>query len=126
VQEDAYELTKKFLVIKNPPSADFTLATTVEIDPVNNTSLDGLYKSSGNFCTQCEAEGFRNITYYPDRPDVMTTFTTRITGDKVTMRRHSRAHPQLHPHPHTHTHPHTDPLYAPFSQQTSVQDKVYC
>jgi len=81
--EDAYELSKKFLVIKNPPSADFTLATTVEIDPVNNTSLDGLYKSSGNFCTQCEAEGFRNITYYPDRPDVMTTFTTRITGDKA-------------------------------------------
>mgnify|MGYP003951149611 CR=1 FL=1 len=43
----------------------------------------GLYKSSGNFCTQCEAEGFRMITYYPDRPDVMSVFTTKITASKA-------------------------------------------
>ena len=78
-----YVLTKKHLTIKNAPSTPFTLTIEVEIDPANNTSLDGLYKSSGNFCTQCEAEGFRNITFYPDRPDVMTKFTTKIIGDKV-------------------------------------------
>ena len=46
-----------------------------------NTSLEGLYKSGGNFCTQCEAEGFRGITYFPDRPDVMAKYTTRIEAD---------------------------------------------
>jgi len=78
-----YQLTKKHLIIKNAPSTPFKLAIEVDIDPANNTSLDGLYKSSGNFCTQCEAEGFRNITFYPDRPDVMTKFTTKIIGDKA-------------------------------------------
>ena len=46
-----------------------------------NTSLEGLYKSGGNFCTQCEAEGFRGITYFLDRPDVMSKYTTRIEAD---------------------------------------------
>ena len=46
-----------------------------------NTSLEGLYKSGGNFCTQCEAEGFRGITYFLDRPDVMAKYTTRIEAD---------------------------------------------
>ncbi len=59
----------------------FTLETVVEIDPANNTALEGLYRSSGNFCTQCEAQGFRRITYYPDRPDVMAVFTTTIVAD---------------------------------------------
>ena len=54
----------------------------VEIDPEANTSLDGLYMSNGMYCTQCEAEGFRRITYYPDRPDVMTTYTVRIHSDQ--------------------------------------------
>ena len=48
--------------------------TTVEIVPEDNTQLSGLYKSGDMYCTQCEAEGFRRITYYPDRPDVMATF----------------------------------------------------
>ncbi len=46
-----------------------------------NTSLEGLYKSGGNFCTQCEAEGFRGISYFLDRPDVMAKYTTRIEAD---------------------------------------------
>jgi len=59
----------------------FVLKSTVRIDPKNNTSLEGLYLSSGNFCTQCEAEGFRKITFYLDRPDVLSRFTTTIHAD---------------------------------------------
>src|SRR5690606_6300021 len=51
------------------------------IDPAANTALEGLYRSGGMYCTQCEAEGFRRITYYPDRPDVMSVFTTHINAD---------------------------------------------
>jgi len=65
----------------NVPSKTFTWEAEVEIDPANNTALEGLYMSNGMYCTQCEAEGFRKITYYPDRPDVMSTFTVRIEGD---------------------------------------------
>ncbi len=60
----------------------FTWECEVEINPEANTSLDGLYMSNGMYCTQCEAEGFRRITYYLDRPDVMTTFTVRIHGNQ--------------------------------------------
>ncbi|WP_170340330.1 aminopeptidase N [Ruegeria arenilitoris] len=63
------------------PDAPFVWEAEVEIDPGNNTALEGLYMSNGMYCTQCEAEGFRKITFYPDRPDVMTTFTVRINGD---------------------------------------------
>jgi len=63
----------------------FTFEAEVEIDPASNTSLNGLYMSRGMYCTQCEAEGFRKITYYPDRPDVMATFTVRIMGDAPVM-----------------------------------------
>ena len=56
----------------------FTLEIKTQIDPLNNTALEGLYLTSGNFCTQCEAEGFRRITYYLDRPDVLTRFKVRI------------------------------------------------
>lgn len=55
----------------------------VEITPETNTRLEGLYMSGGNYCTQCEAEGFRTITYFPDRPDVLTIFTTRIEADRT-------------------------------------------
>ena len=65
------------LLVQEVPQA-FTLEITTRINPEANTALSGLYLSSGNFCTQCEAEGFRRITYYPDRPDVLTRFTTRI------------------------------------------------
>ncbi|MCA1335288.1 aminopeptidase N [Pseudooceanicola marinus] len=64
------------------PDAPFTWEAEVEIAPAQNFALEGLYMSNGMYCTQCEAEGFRKITYYPDRPDVMSTFTVRIEGDE--------------------------------------------
>ncbi|MET4102455.1 aminopeptidase N [Roseovarius sp. MBR-78] len=67
------------------PDAPFLFEAEVEIDPAANTALEGLYLSNGMFCTQCEAEGFRKITYYPDRPDVMAVFTVRIEGDQPVM-----------------------------------------
>lgn len=63
------------------PEGPFTWEAEVEISPETNTALEGLYMSGGMYCTQCEAEGFRKITYYPDRPDVMAVFTVRIEGD---------------------------------------------
>ena len=63
------------------PDAPFTLETVVQINPQANTVLEGLYMSRGMYCTQCEAQGFRKITYYPDRPDVMARFFVRINGD---------------------------------------------
>ncbi|MFV1440477.1 MULTISPECIES: aminopeptidase N [unclassified Phaeobacter] len=67
------------------PDTPFVWEAEVEIDPAANTALEGLYMSSGMYCTQCEAEGFRKITYYPDRPDVMSTFSVRIEGDAPVM-----------------------------------------
>lgn len=63
------------------PDAPFIWEAEVEIDPASNTALEGLYMSNGMYCTQCEAEGFRKITYYPDRPDVMAPFTVRVNSD---------------------------------------------
>ncbi|MGH1412999.1 MAG: aminopeptidase N [Pelagimonas sp.] len=63
------------------PSGPFLWECEVEIAPEANTALEGLYMSSGMYCTQCEAEGFRKITFYPDRPDVMAVFTTRVEGE---------------------------------------------
>ncbi|MCG8709058.1 aminopeptidase N [Brenneria sp. 4F2] len=62
--------------------AEFTLSIETEINPAANSALEGLYQSGDALCTQCEAEGFRHITYYLDRPDVLAKFTTRITADK--------------------------------------------
>ncbi len=59
----------------------FVLEVTTRLYPDHNTALEGLYRSSGNYCTQCEAEGFRTITFYQDRPDIMARFTTRIEAD---------------------------------------------
>ncbi len=73
------EITSEGLTC-NVPSTPFVWEAEVEIDPENNTALEGLYMSNGMYCTQCEAEGFRKITYYPDRPDVMSVFTVRING----------------------------------------------
>lgn len=69
------------LTIANVP-ASFSLSCETRIRPQDNTSLEGLYKSSGMFCTQCEAEGFRKITYYLDRPDVMSVFTVEIIAEQ--------------------------------------------
>jgi aminopeptidase N len=76
-----YELTDEELQLHNLPD-EFILEIVNRIHPETNTSLNGLYQSSGNFCTQCEAHGFRQITYYLDRPDVLSVFTTHITADK--------------------------------------------
>ncbi len=67
------------------PDQTFIWEAEVEIDPAGNTALEGLYMSNGMYCTQCEAEGFRKITYYPDRPDVMSVFTVRIESDEPVM-----------------------------------------
>ena len=67
------------------PQGSFVWEAEVEIDPAANTSLEGLYMSNGMYCTQCEAEGFRKITYYPDRPDVMAPFTVRVESDLPVM-----------------------------------------
>ena len=86
---DGRELTEseraidgEYLTIPNAPDA-FVLETEVEIDPDANKALDGLYMSGGRFCTQCEAEGFRKITFWPDRPDVLSRFTVRIEAEEA-------------------------------------------
>ncbi len=72
------------LSIRNVPAGPFTLEIVTEIDPTANTRLMGLYRTSGTWCTQCEAEGFRRITYFLDRPDVLAVYTTRIEAPKET------------------------------------------
>ncbi|MFZ9039684.1 MAG: aminopeptidase N, partial [Gammaproteobacteria bacterium] len=81
LQPGDYRLGAETLTIESVPDR-FELRCEVEIDAAANTRLEGLYLSNGNFCTQCEAEGFRYITYYLDRPDVMSVFTTEIHADK--------------------------------------------
>jgi aminopeptidase N len=78
----AYEQDAEGLTLFAVPAA-FSLTTRVKIYPHKNTALEGLYRSRGLYCTQCEAEGFRKITFYLDRPDAMSSFTTRITADKT-------------------------------------------
>lgn len=78
---DEYTLDDHSLTIMRPPHA-FLLEIENEINPKNNTSLDGLYKSGSIFCTQNEPEGFRKITYFPDRSDVMAKYTTKIIADQ--------------------------------------------
>jgi aminopeptidase N len=80
LSEGEYSFDGEFLTIADVPAA-FVLETEVEIDPENNKALSGLYMSGGRFCTQCEAEGFRTITFWPDRPDVLSRFTVRIEAD---------------------------------------------
>ncbi len=80
---DSYIASPDSLTIPQPPNGPFTLEIETLVDPTANTQLSGLYRSSGTYCTQCEAEGFRRITYFPDRPDVMAVYTTRIDADKT-------------------------------------------
>ncbi|MEA2905590.1 MAG: aminopeptidase [Alphaproteobacteria bacterium] len=80
---DRYAATPDSLTIAQPPQQPFRLEIETMIDPSANTKLMGLYRSGGTYCTQCEAEGFRCITYFPDRPDVMAVYTTRIEADKA-------------------------------------------
>ena len=79
LDESEYQLDDEQLRIEGLPDSCVLECVTL-IKPQENTSLEGLYKSNGMFCTQCEAEGFRKITYYLDRPDVMSVFTTTIVA----------------------------------------------
>ena len=76
--QDLSQLDTSSGVIEVPVGSNAVVETTTTINPYENTSLEGLYLSGDMLCTQCEPEGFRHITWYPDRPDVMSVFTTRI------------------------------------------------
>ena len=80
-QSSTYQQDAEFLTLFNIPD-QCQLSTRVRIYPHLNTALEGLYRSASMFCTQCEAEGFRKITFFPDRPDVMSIFNCRIEADK--------------------------------------------
>lgn len=82
LKPEQYHLDAESLAIDGVPE-QFQIELVTEIRPAENTTLEGLYLSSGNFCTQCEAEGFRRITYFLDRPDVMATYTTTLQADKT-------------------------------------------
>ena len=79
---EGYKVDAAGLTIPAPPDEPFSLELTVEIDPAGNTELMGLYRSSGTWCTQCEPEGFRRMTYFLDRPDVLSVYTVRIEADR--------------------------------------------
>lgn len=81
LSEDQYQLTDHNLTILKMPD-QCELQIDVDIDPARNTALEGLYVSKGMYCTQCEAEGFRRITYFLDQPDVMVTYQVRIEADQ--------------------------------------------
>ena len=76
-----YTLSDSSLTLHDVPDRAFSLELTTHCNPEANKALTGLYRSSGIYCTQCEAEGFRRITYFLDRPDVLSTYTTRIEAD---------------------------------------------
>ena len=81
LEANEYQVNEEQLILTIPDHCVVSCVT--EINPQQNTSLEGLYSSSGMFCTQCEAEGFRKITYYLDRPDVLSQFTTTLVADKA-------------------------------------------
>jgi aminopeptidase N len=83
IAPEHYAATADSLTIPQVPPRPFTLTIETIVDPSANTQLMGLYRSGKTYCTQCEAEGFRRITYFPDRPDVMAVYTTRIEADKA-------------------------------------------
>ncbi|MCP9788950.1 aminopeptidase N [Cyanobium sp. Maggiore-St4-Cus] len=80
---EAFELSADQLVITQPPAGVFQLQSRVRIHPETNSTLEGLYASGGLFTTQCEAEGFRRITFHPDRPDLLSRFQVRIEADRA-------------------------------------------
>src|SRR6266480_1525980 len=80
---ERYAATPSSLTIAEPPRRPFRLSIETLVNPSANTQLMGLYRSGGSYCTQCEAEGFRRITYFLDRPDVMAVYTTRIEAEKT-------------------------------------------
>ncbi len=85
LETDRYRLSRDGFVMPCPTDQPFVLTFETEISPETNTTLEGLYRSGDIYCTQCESEGFRRITFYPDRPDVMTTFKVRLEADAKTL-----------------------------------------
>ncbi len=83
VDEEDYDLSDDKLILKNVPQQSFSLEIETICNPEANKALSGLYRSRNVYCTQCEAEGFRRITFFPDRPDVMSVYTVRIEADKA-------------------------------------------
>ncbi|MBU2582756.1 MAG: aminopeptidase N [Alphaproteobacteria bacterium] len=83
LKSGSFRATKKGLSISNPPDGPFRLDITTRINPDTNKALQGLYRSRGVYCTQCEAEGFRRITYFLDRPDVLSTYRVRLEADRT-------------------------------------------
>ncbi|MFA6964807.1 aminopeptidase N [Bosea sp. (in: a-proteobacteria)] len=83
IDESAYSATAQGLTLHAPPHRRFTLTIDTQVDPSANTKLMGLYRSSRVYCTQCEADGFRRISYFLDRPDVMSVYTVRLEAAKI-------------------------------------------
>ncbi|MEE9424658.1 MAG: aminopeptidase N [Methylococcales bacterium] len=83
LSETDYQVSDHNLVIHNTPDDEFTLEIVTTINPAKNTQLQGLYKSKDMLCTQCEAQGFRRITYFLDQPDIMARFTTTLVANKI-------------------------------------------
>ena len=83
LKSSAYKRSADTLTVLSVPKTPFTLEVVTEIHPKANTALEGLYLSDGMFCTQCEAQGFRRITYFQDRPDVMSVYTTTLVADQT-------------------------------------------
>ena len=85
VDASGYQVSPQQLVLTTPPASErFTLTVVTQLDPSRNSTLMGLYRSNGVYCTQCEPEGFRRITYFYDRPDVLSVYTVRIEADRAT------------------------------------------
>ena len=82
LEADEYGLSANALTLPSPPERRFVLEIETKLDPVANTKLSGLYRSNATYCTQCEAQGFRRITFFPDRPDVLAVYTTRIEAER--------------------------------------------
>ena len=83
LERSAYEASASELIVANPPRRPFTLQIETRLDPAANTKLMGLYRSGSAYCTQCEAEGFRRIAYFLDRPDVLSVYRVRLEADKA-------------------------------------------
>jgi aminopeptidase N len=83
LDSSAYEVGPSAFVLRDPPRRAFTLRIETRLDPAGNTKLMGLYRSGSAYCTQCEAEGFRRIAYFLDRPDVLSTYRVRVEADKA-------------------------------------------
>jgi aminopeptidase N len=83
LKDGAYEASPSYFVLPKPPKRPFKLKIETRLDPAANTKLMGLYRSGSAYCTQCEAEGFRRIAYFLDRPDVLATYRVRLEADRA-------------------------------------------